>query len=180
MEYAIFRNDKQATNNQFRQPPLSGEKPIMKKDSQNNRRLGRRDFLANAAVTVGLTAVLGLAGTYGVRYLVPRARKKTFVDVLVSNVGELAPGGAREFIDGRGRKGIIINHAGQIKAFSKICTHLGCEVEWHDQTKQFYCPCHEGFFAADGRNIKGPPPRPLDEYKVTLKDDNIYVAIEKV
>lgn len=153
----------------------------MQEHSANqNRRLGRRDFLANAAMALGLTAALGWAGAYGIRYMVPRTRKKEFVDVLVSNLGQLAPGQAREFIDGRGRKGIIINHAGQVKAFSKICTHLGCEIEWNDQSKHFYCPCHEGFFAADGRNIKGPPPRPLDEFKVTLKDENIYVAIEKV
>ncbi|MBN2705591.1 MAG: Rieske 2Fe-2S domain-containing protein [Deltaproteobacteria bacterium] len=153
----------------------------MKEQNDNqDRRLGRRDFLANTAMALGLTAALGCAGAYGVSYLVPRPRTRRYVDVLVSNLGQLPGGAAREFIDGHGRKGIIINHAGQVKAFSKICTHLGCEIEWNDQTKQFYCPCHEGFFAADGRNIKGPPPRPLDEYKVTLKDDNIYVAIEKV
>ena len=75
---------------------------------------------------------------------------------------------------------VILNNNGKVKAFSKICTHLGCEVEWHAQKKEFFCPCHEGFFNADGKNIKGPPPRPLNEFKVTVKDDNVYVALEEV
>ena len=133
--------------------------------------VSRRDFLANAAMTVGLVATLGTAGVYGVRYLVPKAKVKKFVDVLVTNLKELTPGVAREFIDATGRKGILVNNNGKVKAFSKI---------WNQQKKEFYCPCHEGFFDADGKNIKGPPPRPLDEFKVTVKDDNIYVALEEV
>jgi nitrite reductase/ring-hydroxylating ferredoxin subunit len=144
------------------------------------QQVSRRDFLANAAMTVGLVATLGTAGIYGVRYLVPKAKVKKFVDVLVTNLKELTPGAAREFIDATGRKGILVNNNGKIKAFSKICTHLGCEVEWHAQKKEFFCPCHEGFFNADGKNIKGPPPRPLNEFKVTVKDDNVYVALEEV
>ncbi len=142
--------------------------------------VSRRDFLTNAAMTVGLVASLGTAGYYGVRYLVPKPREKTFVDVLVSNLKKLTPGAAQEFIDAKGRKGILVNNNGTVKAFSKICTHLGCEVEWHPQKKEFFCPCHEGFFDANGKNVKGPPPRPLDEFKVTVKDDNIYVALEEV
>ncbi len=142
--------------------------------------VSRRDFLANAAMTVGLVASLGTAGYYGVRYLVPEPRKKKFVDVLVSSLKELTPGAAREFIDAQGRKGILVNNNGKVKAFSKICTHLGCEVEWHAIKKEFFCPCHKGYFDANGKNIKGPPPRPLDEFKVTVKDDNIFVALEEV
>jgi Rieske Fe-S protein len=149
-------------------------------EKEGGGEVSRRDFLANAAMGAGLVAALGTAGYYGIRYLVPRPANKRFVDVLVANLEELTSGAAREFIDAKGRKGILINNDGTVKAFSKICTHLGCEVEWHSQKKEFFCPCHEGFFDANGKNIKGPPPRPLNEFKVTVKDDNIYVALEEV
>ena len=153
----------------------------MKEHSGNDvEQPARRDFLANVAMAAGLVVSLGVAAGYSIRYLVPKKRVPRYMDVLVGNLKGLPPGEAREFMDTRGHKGILINNQGAVKAFSKICTHLGCEVEWKDTEGKFYCPCHEGFFDAEGKNIAGPPPRPLDEYKVTLKDDNIYVAMEEV
>ena len=142
--------------------------------------LTRRDFLANTAMTIGLVASLGTGIFYGIKYLVPEKKKVKFIEVLVGNVRELPVNSAKEFIDNQGKKAILVNNGQEIKAFSKICTHLGCEVEWQAEKKQFFCPCHEGFFDANGKNIAGPPPRPLNEYKVTVKDDNIFVALKEV
>jgi cytochrome b6-f complex iron-sulfur subunit len=138
----------------------------------------RRGFFASVAAALGLVASLGTAAVFGYRYLVPARKRKEFVDVLMGSAGKLPIGATQEFIDSKGRKGILINNEGTVKAFSKICTHLGCEVQWQADKQQFYCPCHEGFFDANGKNIAGPPPRPLDEYQVTVKDDHIYVALE--
>jgi cytochrome b6-f complex iron-sulfur subunit len=73
---------------------------------------------------------------------------------------------------------IVVNTAqGGLKAFSAICTHLGCIVEW-DQNRQFIlCPCHDGRFnAVNGAVISGPPPAPLPELPLTLEGDAIYVS----
>ncbi|MBN2332209.1 MAG: Rieske (2Fe-2S) protein [Deltaproteobacteria bacterium] len=131
-------------------------------------------------MTLGLAASLGTGVVYSVKYLVPAKKKATFIDVLIGNLKELPSGTAKEFIDGQGKKALLINNGQEIKAFSKICTHLGCEVDWHGEKKQFYCPCHEGFFDANGNVLAGPPPRPLDEYKVTVKGENIFVALKEV
>ncbi len=140
----------------------------------------RRDFFSTAAMTVGLVLSLGTAAIYGLKYLVPGKKKIKYVDILVGNVGDLPDGASLEFLDGLGKKAILINNKGKISAFSKICTHLGCEVEWQADKKEFFCPCHKGHFNADGKNIAGPPPRPLDRYKVTVKDGNIYVSVREV
>lgn len=147
---------------------------------KSGEELSRRDFLANAAMTLGLVASLGTAAYYGIRTLVPAVKKAKFTDVLVGNIKELPVNSSKEFIDNQGKKAILVNNGKEIKAFSKICTHLGCEVEWQGEKKQFFCPCHKGFFDASGKNIAGPPPRPLDEYKVAIKDDNIFVALKEV
>jgi cytochrome b6-f complex iron-sulfur subunit len=142
--------------------------------------LSRRDFLANTAMSLGLIASLGTGAYFGIKTLVPAKKTAKFTDVLVGNIKELPANSAMEFIDNQGRKAILVNNGQAVKAFSKICTHLGCEVEWQAEKKHFFCPCHEGFFDANGKNIAGPPPRPLDEYKVTIKDDNIFVALKEV
>jgi len=152
--------------------------PMEEASSEND--VTRRDFLSTAAMTVGLAVSLGVAAIYSLKYLVPAKKEVKYVDVLVGNLSGLPDGASLEFVDGLGKKAILINNKGNLSAFSKICTHLGCEVEWEAEKKVFFCPCHHGYFDASGKNIAGPPPRPLDKYKVTVKDGNIYVSVREV
>jgi len=149
-------------------------------DTIDSDKVTRRDFLSNAAMTVGLVLSLGTAAIYSLKYLVPGKRKLKYVNVLVGSTKDLPEGASLEFLDGLGRKAILINNKGKIEAFSKICTHLGCEVEWQPEKRVFFCPCHKGYYDANGKNIAGPPPRPLSTYKVTVKDGNIYVSVREV
>jgi cytochrome b6-f complex iron-sulfur subunit len=55
-----------------------------------------------------------------------------------------------------------------IKALSATCTHLDCIVGYKKELTQVYCNCHGGAYDVNGRNISGPPPRPLMAYKVNL------------
>ncbi|GAB4261003.1 MAG: Rieske 2Fe-2S domain-containing protein [Deferrisomatales bacterium] len=144
-----------------------------------DRPVDRREFLSTSAMAAGLVASLGTAAAYGVLYLVPARREGRTVEVLMAAVSELPEGAAKEFVDAQGRKALLVHHGKTIRAFSKMCPHLGCEVEWRPAEKQFFCPCHEGYFDAEGKNIAGPPPRPLDEFRVTVKDDNIFVALKE-
>ncbi len=61
------------------------------------------------------------------------------------------------------------------RAFSAICTHLGCIVRWDPQQRQIACPCHAGVFDAQGRVVSGPPPRPLAEMGVTVVGGEVMV-----
>jgi cytochrome b6-f complex iron-sulfur subunit len=73
---------------------------------------------------------------------------------------------------------ILVNTPqGGLKAYSAICTHLGCIVEW-DQNRQFIlCPCHDGRFnPINGAVISGPPPAPLPLLALTVEDDEVYVS----
>ncbi len=141
------------------------------------REVSRRDFLANAAMTVGVVASFGVAGAHAVRFILPPEKKGRPVEVLMATLDELPPGASKEFLYGAGRKGILVNVDGKIKTFSKICTHLGCEVEWIPDKRIFFCPCHEGVFDENGVNVSGPPPRPLDEFEVKVEGNNIFVKV---
>jgi Rieske Fe-S protein len=52
------------------------------------------------------------------------------------------------------------------RAFSATCTHLDCIVEYQRAERRIWCNCHGGEYDLTGRNVAGPPPRPLDSYQV--------------
>ena len=72
---------------------------------------------------------------------------------------------------------VVHTEAGGIKAFSAICTHLGCIVYWHTGRGVIQCPCHDGRFnPVNGAVISGPPPRPLPPYEFEIVEGQIYVG----
>jgi cytochrome b6-f complex iron-sulfur subunit len=73
----------------------------------------------------------------------------------------------------------VIKKGASAVAFSGICPHAGCLVAWHADKKLFICPCHGGTFTTAGKCIAGPPPRGLDEHKVTISMGRIIVGRKK-
>jgi len=66
--------------------------------------------------------------------------------------------------------------AGVFKAFSKVCTHAGCDVNKIDGG-QISCPCHNSKFSIDtGQPTSGPANKALPETKVKVDGDNIVAA----
>jgi len=64
----------------------------------------------------------------------------------------------------------------KIVAFGPQCTHLGCAVHWEASSKQFACPCHNSYFALDGKVTGGPAPRPLDQYVTKIESNRLQVG----
>lgn len=54
------------------------------------------------------------------------------------------------------------------RAFTATCTHLDCIVGYQKERNRLWCNCHGGAYDLTGRNIAGPPPRPLSAFKVNL------------
>ena len=90
--------------------------------------------------------------------------------------GELKPNEGRVFRFG-GQPGILVRtEANEYKAFSATCTHLNCTVQYRGDLKNIWCACHNGLYDLTGRNVGGPPPRPLEEYKVNVADGEVIVS----
>ncbi|OGO53741.1 MAG: hypothetical protein A2Z32_02535 [Chloroflexi bacterium RBG_16_69_14] len=72
---------------------------------------------------------------------------------------------------------IVLNTTQGMKAFSAVCTHLGCIVGYDaSKNPDIVSPCHDGHFSAvNGTVISGPPPAPLKEYPVAVEKDKIYL-----
>ncbi|HKT22176.1 MAG TPA: Rieske (2Fe-2S) protein [Nitrososphaerales archaeon] len=70
---------------------------------------------------------------------------------------------------------ILVDFGGQWRAFSALCTHAGCVVDFTGSS--IYCPCHAGYFSPSNGSVQGgPPPSPLPEYGVTVQAGAVYVS----
>lgn len=77
-----------------------------------------------------------------------------------------------------GNKPVIVirTASGDVRALSAVCTHLECTVQYRKDMGTIWCACHNGKYDLNGKNISGPPPRPLDPYKVIIKGDEILIS----
>ena len=137
---------------------------------------GRRDFL-KVALGAGVLASLAAVLYPVIAYLKPP--KQAEVEVTSVKVGKLASiakdsGTIVRF----GSKPVILirSAAGDLKALSATCTHLDCTVQYRRDLGVIWCACHNGKYDLTGRNISGPPPRPLDEYRVIVQGDDVFVS----
>ena len=63
------------------------------------------------------------------------------------------------------------------RCFEQKCTHLSCSVLYRSDLKKIQCPCHHGAFDPEtGEVLQGPPPRPLPQLSVIVRNGNIYVT----
>lgn len=73
-----------------------------------------------------------------------------------------------------GNEPVIVLQAGErdFRAFSATCTHLDCIVEFRRAERVIWCNCHDGAYDLTGKNIAGPPPRPLPSFQVHLVESD--------
>ena len=77
-----------------------------------------------------------------------------------------------------GNKPVIVVQTsnGDVRAFAATCTHLDCTVQFKKELGVIWCACHNGKYDLNGRNISGPPPKPLDEFRVIIKNEEVFVS----
>jgi len=136
----------------------------------------RRDFLDWIIRGGLLITVVGLLAPALV-YLWPSTRRGPGARLVeVADEKEMTLWAAKKVVvDGSAL--LVFRTPNGIKALSAICTHLGCIVEWDRSKRQIECPCHAGYFSAEGNVISGPPPRPLPSYEVQLLEGKVFVRI---
>ncbi|MGO8720002.1 MAG: ubiquinol-cytochrome c reductase iron-sulfur subunit [Acidobacteriaceae bacterium] len=114
------------------------------------------------------------------RYVVPPPVADLGVnEVVAGKVGDLKPNTGAIFRFGSSPGLLILSSDGTYQALSATCTHLGCTVQYRGDLHEVWCPCHNGIYGIDGRNISGPPPKPLEAYDVHLRGDEVVVTIKR-
>jgi cytochrome b6-f complex iron-sulfur subunit len=138
--------------------------------------LKRRNFV-NYFLGGSLAATV-LAFLYPIiRFILPPRHAEAIEKrVIAAKVGELTPNSFKIFKFGAS-PGILVNtQDGQIVALSAVCTHLTCTVRYESDSGTIFCPCHNGRFDLAGNVISGPPPAPLETYKVEITGEEIFVS----
>ena len=136
----------------------------------------RRRFL-NFVLGGGTFALLGAALYPILRFVMPpKVSEAATSSVIAGQVGELKPGAGKIFRFGNKPGLLIMTEAQQYRAFSAVCPHLQCTVQYREDLSQIWCACHNGFFNINGQVISGPPPEGLEEFKVDLRGDEIVVS----
>ncbi len=111
------------------------------------------------------------------RFLIPPPATDLGSDTVVAGrVGELKRNTGKIFRFGNRPALLILTAGGEYRALSATCTHLNCTVQYRGDLRQVWCACHNGFYDLSGRNIAGPPPRPLEAYDVHVRGDEVVVT----
>ena len=139
-------------------------------------KIDRRGFL-NTLLSLG-----GIGGLIAIFYPVlsfldPPKRAEAKVNSVKAGLNADFPENSYKIIK-FGRKPVILIKTGKdkYKALSASCTHLDCIVQYKEDTKQIWCACHNGLYDLNGRNISGPPPKPLEEFEVKLLNNEIVIT----
>lgn len=149
--------------------------PGLPLDSLEDTVASRRGFLT---ILLGGSVGLFLATLPFARRFV-RRREERFPKVIVAAAGEVSPGEARPFAYPSHDKPALLLHLlnGEWRAYSGMCTHLGCVVYWDRASNRLICPCHNAAFAADtGAVLMGPPLHPLPAIDLRVEDGTVFAV----
>lgn len=136
----------------------------------------RRNWLLHALQTSVAATIAAILYPVA-RFLRPRATTNSGALEMVApfRVNELKPDAEGHWpapFNFGGKPCLVIRTPdGEIKAFDAVCTHLECTVEFREAKGDIFCNCHNGVYDLNGRNVSGPPPRPLEGYKVILRGE---------
>jgi cytochrome b6-f complex iron-sulfur subunit len=140
------------------------------------KEMSRRDFI-DWVIKGGILATLSGMLFPALAYLWPVMGHGPKVDMEeVAALEEIPVGGSKKIVLA-GSALLLIRTPQEIKAFSAICTHLGCVVDWDGLKREIVCPCHAGIFDLEGRVVSGPPPRPLPSYPVKVMNGKVFIKL---
>jgi Rieske Fe-S protein len=112
-----------------------------------------------------------------IRYIIPPpVAESTNRSVVAAKVAELKNNTGKIFKFGS-KPGLLVRMPdGTFRAFSAVCTHLNCTVQYRDDLHEIWCACHNGLYDLEGRNVSGPPPRPLETFEVHVQGEDVVVT----
>lgn len=106
------------------------------------------------------------------RYLVPpRGGEAETASAVAGQLSDLPPNSGKVFPFGSRPAIVVRTPEGELRAFSAVCTHLECTVQYKSDTSQIWCACHNGMYDLTGANVSGPPPRPLETFAVNVRGE---------
>lgn len=136
----------------------------------------RRAFLS-WILTGGVFATMGSFLYPVIRFLnPPRITEVAVNEVDAGKQSELKPNSGKIVKFGNKPAILIRVSDSEWRAFSAVCTHLNCTVQYRGSKPDIFCACHGGTYDLNGQVVAGPPPKPLEEYAVNLRGDEVFIS----
>lgn len=136
----------------------------------------RREFIKLS--TTGLLAVF--AALVGSRFQSPSTSgaSATATGSAIAKLSDIAVGQSLNFQSADGTPAVLFRTKSGVFAYSRVCTHQGCSVEFKSKTSTLSCPCHGAQFdpAQGGAVIQGPARQPLPKINIRVNGDSIELA----
>jgi Rieske Fe-S protein len=103
-------------------------------------------------------------------------KEPDFVVLKATDFLSIPPNSVKPFAWG-GKVGLLFKKpGGTISALKGVCTHMECNITYRPKENRFYCACHKGWFDENGKNIEGPPPKPLEFFDITTFGEKLIIA----
>ena len=138
--------------------------------------ISRRTFL-NTLFGGWLIAVLS-GGVYAfLKFVFPTVGKEP--DFVILNKADFLgmPGNTVKTFAWGGKPGFFLKKGdGTMLALKGVCTHMECNISYVPDARKFYCACHKGWFDDNGKNIEGPPPKPLESFDIITAGEKLIIA----
>ncbi len=145
--------------------------PTLDKTTQPGRRW------INVLLGTGLAASVVSFLYPAIRYIIPPpVAESTDRSVVAAKVDELKRNTGKIFKFGSEPALLVLTADGTYRAFSAVCTHLNCTVQYRGDLHEIWCACHNGLYSLEGQNVSGPPPRPLKVYEVHVQGQDVVVT----
>ena len=137
----------------------------------------RRRHLLNTLLSSGIAATAASIFYPILRFVIPpETAESAVMSVSVARTDDVPPNSGTIFKFGADPGLLIRTAEGELRAFSARCTHLNCTVQYDPGERLITCACHNGQFDLNGKNIAGPPPKPLLVFNVNVRGDEIVAS----
>ncbi len=138
----------------------------------------RRQFL-NGLLGGWLAALFGSFLYPVIKFVFPPYREPDQVILPLADYKDIPQNSVKTFPWGSKPGLLKKNDDGSLWAFVAICTHLDCNVTYLSEKRRFFCACHDGWYDESGKNIGGPPPRPLRRLGVVIEGEDLIIKKEE-
>jgi len=138
--------------------------------------MDRRTFVKGLFV-VGALGTAGSALFPLLSYLIPPKKEESEEKISVAGTLDDFPPNSGKVVRFGDKPALVVRTPdGKYRAFLAVCTHLNCTVQYLPEKSIIWCACHGGQFDLNGRNIAGPPPRPLTELSVNVRGKSVILS----
>jgi cytochrome b6-f complex iron-sulfur subunit len=141
--------------------------------NQIERRRGLVGWLLGSGLAISVSSFIYPI----VRFLNPPPVTEAAVnEVVAGKLQDLKPNSGKIVRFGDTPVLLIRTSQTEWRAFSAVCTHLSCIVQYQPERTRIWCACHNGVYNLQGQVVSGPPPKPLRLYDVHVRQDEVVIT----